>query len=72
MQTVDAPMHFLQGEASDQYMMQCHFVSLVPSIGSCYKEKMTDLHVIIRVLEESLQRTSRLISLDTCVITWKT
>jgi hypothetical protein len=72
MPMVVAHMHFLQGEASDQYTMQCRFVSLAPSIEWCYKEKMTDLHVIIRVLEESLQRTSRLISLGTCVITWKT
>jgi hypothetical protein len=75
MPMVVAPTPFLQEEAFDLCMMQFRFVSLAQFIEWYCKEKMTDLHVIIRASEESLQRTLRPISLATCVIIsmmWRT
>jgi hypothetical protein len=68
MPMVVARMPSLQVEASVPFMMQFRFVSLAQFIEWCCKEKMTDLHVIIRASGESLQKTLRLISLATCVI----
>jgi hypothetical protein len=65
-------MPFSREEAFAQFMTPYRSVSQARFTEWSCKERMTDLHVIIRASEESLQKTLRPISLGICVIILKT